>query len=729
MVSLKALTQQTRLADDRIICLAGGLDLNGNYFSDTFIDPVTKTLMLLPAPLYPDWYTDNTGIFTKPAVSDFTASTPSNWFADGDYKYGTEGGAYISSIGNAPGTLVYNTTPAKNRGFYVSIFAYGGGDNYTLVEMGWNSTPSIGSSVGLRLYSGGEMEVWKDGVLKGVYNISGAISASQQTNIPIDLFLIPSRKKELLVITRNGNGFTHIFDDIEETDTDPIITPAQKFFVNIPVAKAQVQIAPLKFKTSGYATSLPYQLSKPPENTDTLIKWDNPTFAGGTSKNWFIMGDSPYSGSPTTTTQASLVATDGTSFVANGSNSECRLKVAITGDGDYTPFIYGAQVGYNAVFLNTDNSEEFEVLPYLLELGLDVPEGPTDTSLRVVVKEPYTLSASGIANFLDVSNRPYKFSVDSVDVIDGVSEPVAYDASTTDLTQRADFQIRDRWKPLENYMFTERVVLDSQTFTNGLKFILTSVGISSGSIFIEESGFILPSVAPKECGEFNLTIEVGDTASEWIQRLFETFASSWYYGFEPSASGIIFVAKSEETMNAEDPEIVLYPSIQSAIDNGISSSDAWKYVYRSYRQEKLEPEANDIRVTGWDIRDGRAIQSHKIDLDSVDVTLAPSLQPSNWLGEVRHYGYVSVNLTSQDACNRACEYLYNHLTPSIYLSQIHCEFLVNSSDIPIWKGKNIYLYGIGKFRIVSFGIDIERVMSSSPSWTWQEGTYSLRYVG
>ena len=63
---------QARQARDRIGFSAGGDDFNtGSFFSDTYIDPLTSTLMLRPRPLYTAFYTGNTAPYDKLGLADF----------------------------------------------------------------------------------------------------------------------------------------------------------------------------------------------------------------------------------------------------------------------------------------------------------------------------------------------------------------------------------------------------------------------------------------------------------------------------------------------------------------------------------------------------------------------------------------------------------------------------------------------------------------------------------
>lgn len=721
---------QKRLSHNRIACVAAGLELDGPYWEHVWIDPVTKSLMLRPGPMYPEWYTSNTGKFEKLDLADFDPGDPTLW--QEEVKFSDAAGKYLSSLSNAPGSLVAKTAFGLNRAVYLSFFFYSAGDNYIVLEGGWNPNPNYLESVGFRIYGNGDFELWKGGVLVGLYNVSGFIVGDQKANQMIDLMLIPCRRRELLVVSRQGNGFSHVFEYILETDEAPVILPNEKFWVDFPSSKAQVQIAPIKFETSGYATSLDYQLSEAPTGTDTKEQYDNPAFAGGNDKDWLIWGDPPYAGSQPTTTTATFVTKENGAFTANGSNKEVRIKVQITGDGNYSPTIYGAQVAYEAISDDTDASEEVVIDDYCEELALDIPDDPTGVTFRVQLLRPEHLDANVVAKLKRINNRPAKLHLDGIVWVDAQGGSPQWEMSTTDFTQRLTLEFRDRWKSLENYRFTDRVPLDGWQLVDALKFIITcATGLEDdpdpevSAFSFDDLDFRIQPIPQPEAGDFNVVIEIGDTAAEWVQRLIEDYSATWFYGFRPTEFGVKFWFKSPATLDSADAVYELWPSIEDAITAGKSELEAWKFVYREYSEETLPPEANDIRVTGWDPRLRRALQSHYPDENSKDPTIAPSAKPDNWIGEPLLYGLMDPAITSQAVCDDACRLLFDRMTPIKVVGEIECEALVLENSVPVWRGDNVYLHGKGLYRVISGCIDSEKEPKTGDEWQWRPAHYCL----
>lgn len=720
---------QKRLAHDRIAAVAAGEEFDGPYWDHTWLDPVTKTLMLRPGPLYPEWYTSNTGKFEKLALSAFDPSDPDQWKEE--LKFSDAAGVYLSSLGNAPGSLLAKSTFGVNRGVYLSFFFYSAGDNYVVVEGGWNPNPNYLESVGFRIYGNGDFELWKNGALVGLYNISGYIVGDQKSNQMLDLMLIPCRRRELLVVSRQGNGFSHVFEDILETDEAPVIVPNQKFWVKFPNSKAQVQIAPIKYETTGYATGIELQLGIAPEGTDTLQEFDNPAFAGGADQEWQIWGDPPYAGSTPTTSNAVLVTKENGAFTANGENKDARVKVTITGDGNYTPFVYGAQVAYNAVIDETDASEETAVDEYLEEFAIDIPDDPTGVTFRVQLIEPDHLDATVLANLKRVNNRPAKLVLDGVTWIDAQGGSPQWDMSTSDATQRLTLEFRDRWKSLENYRFRDRVPLDGLQLVDALKFLVSTIGLQDdddpaiSDFDFDELDYRIEPIPQTQCGDFNVVIEIGDTAADWVLRLIEDYSATWFYGFKPTQDGVKFCFKSPATLDQADFVYELWPTIEEAIIAGKPELEAFKWVYRSYDEETLPPEANDIRVTGWDPRLRRAIQTHYPDHESQDPTIAPSARNDNWIGEPLLYGLIDPAITSQAICDGAAQLLFDRMTPVRIVGEIECEAMVLDNNIPVWRGDNVYLHGKGLYRVVSGCIDSEKEPYGVDAWQWRPARYCL----
>lgn len=700
--------RQRRQRDDRIGLLAGGLDLNGTQWSNVWIEPVTKTLILRPGPRFDAWQTTSTGIYARLGKSDYTLNDATKW-----EEHNSNGAAskYLhlkdSAAGSADRSAITTTTWTKNRGFWLSWFASNWGDDrFVAMECGWSNTVGAATGVSLRFYSTGEAEVWKDNAILAFYKISGFTGGHQTASSYVSVLLIPGRRRELTVVSNQGDGFSHVFDDIAEDAADPAITGATKFWWKVPAGLAQVECAPLQYSASGYATSLLYEMAEAPVPADVYETWDNAAFAGGLARPWRIFGDPAYAG--TTGASASLRKHNdaATLFVADGNEKRCTVRVDLTGDGLYTPFVYGAQIGFAAQPDETDGGASFDAVSKALSLSLEVPEEPSDVGFDAVLKSPDVVGAS-VSKLLVVSNRPCKVALGTgaseVVLLDGLTEAVSWTEAISDEARRVHLTVRDGWKALENYIFRERLCLDGLALETALRKVVELVLHDSVSYDLDATGFTIGEVPLAECGEFNAVCEVGDRASEWVTALVEDYAANWFYGLVPTAAGVAFQFKDPNLLSVT-PEATLYDTVADYLAATSQSADplAWKHTYRNYRERRLEPEANDVRVTGWDPRARKAFQTWKPDTASMEVSTPPALRPDNWLGAKRRYGLIDPKITTQEMADTATELLSERLTKVRVFAEWESNMLLRTDGAPVWRGRVVRLDGKGDFRVVSF---------------------------
>ena len=289
------------------------------------------------------FWTSNSGVYAKPALADLTFSTTFREFT----RFPSAGSYWQTSTANA---WIKTATLAKNRGVFLGWHNYTAGDEFLQYTCGWGTTTDTTNGVVLEVYSKGKIKVYKDGLIVKTIHLSF-------TADDLNWFmLIPARKRELFIILNGIGGEVILFTDISETDADPTITPAQKFWVKNATGSLDVQVAPLKFQTSGDIITPVTSFSHAPDAAAVAETWANPAIFGGTTA-YHIYGAPAYAGTFTLT--ASLRNEDNSGvFVQNSTNTKCRLKIAFSaGDGIYSPFIYGISTAFKSEFINTDNSE------------------------------------------------------------------------------------------------------------------------------------------------------------------------------------------------------------------------------------------------------------------------------------------------------------------------------------------------------------------------------------
>ena len=707
---------QKRMSRDRLSILAQGSyeGTNGRVcgwhptlFSNVWCDPITFTLMLRPLQLSENWHTLATGSYARLTKSSFTFANSSKW---SDSSRDFNGDTWLVADNCSSEWALTTSTWAKNRPWFISWMSFNtGSDYYKEIEFGWNSTASGASGPSMRVYSNGKVEVWEDGALLGSGSIGGNSQASQAPDQNgastagqwTTLLVIPFRKREILFYSpTTGGGFTWVFDDIDEDDANPTITPATKFWFMRPSGSANVQCAPITFATSGYACSDLQSFALPPETGRTV--------------DTRLYSDVPYYG--TSSVAASLVETDGsTVFVPDDVLIEALIKVSFTSDGTCTPFVYGALAAYGPEFTDTDDSEQADI-PLIAndgeavasDLRLTVTERAGDTRFSFTVRNP---DGSGIAGIDTISNRPVLVKIGTQYLMDGRNEPPHKAFGMNAELHTLQFDVRDWWVALERYRFQEPVPLDNVALKDALEWILGTVGVDSSLIDIEDPAYTIPSVSGTQSGEWGTCIKAGDTAAEWIERLFETYAGNWFYDFVPTATGIKFVAKSPASLS-ETPDLELFDTWQDSYDWFISNSytadqarnSAPILVINTFRTDALAPECNEVRVTGHDPRLDKPIQAYKRDLDSIDAELLPSMRPANWLGELSRFALGEPSLTTQASVERCVELLFPRLTSSRNMAEWDGKMLFKEDGSPIWKGDCVE-YNSVNYRITALTVD------------------------
>ena len=672
---------------DRVI----GWDLNNS--SDTAVDPSTFTAFLGMYQNSPTWHTTFTGNYARKRKTDFAFLTSANW-----EEQQIKGTADYWLLGkNLPNneTILTTATFGANRGFFVSILVPSTGtEEYEVYQAGWNTTATYAAGVGVRLFSSGRMMIYRGGNFLGERQISGANTGSNTGQRWVSLLLIPGRRNELIVIPDQGTGFSFEFEELRDT-TAPEITPAStKFWMKFPgdgTRSVTVQICPLTYPTSGYICAKTSYFSEPPATGDTMITEEN-------------FRDLAGAGTTAVTSSLREVTNVATTFVPNGVKKSCTQRFDLTGDGNYTPFVYGGVDGYTYTHVDTDDAELADITDATTSRVLKVGETADSDELSLVSIGIPVLTAAGMEDPIGHSGRPVKVEIDGETIFDGVTLPPSIDAAPDEAAYEIGIKAESLWKLLEAYQFRSPYPLDGLTLLNAIKFLLRTAGIKDASMDIEDPTITIDEMGGASSGEWGQIIQPGDTAAKWIETLFETYASDWFYGFVPKdGGGMKFLAQSPTGLGTTSV-VTLWGTVAEAtaqlVTEGYSAGDAAKFhahrLWQDYREEKLEPECNELRITGQHPRTGDLIQSYKKDTASMDATTLPSLRPSNWLGYRSIVAIAHPGLTTRTAVDRAVNALYPRLTKQRRLASFKCPNLIRLTPTGqfIWKPMRVTLKNV-----------------------------------
>jgi len=723
---------QDRLAVDALSTLVSGRDWDPTAWEDIWVDPVTNTCMLRPAPKYVGWTTTTSGIYAKWGLSNFTLTPSSGWQAQNV----DQGGAFMYYNGlNSSGLAGVGPALGVNQPMVAELFTQGATNApYGILDVGWSSTGDSTGGVALRFYADGSADVYKNGYLVGTYSGGGNspeyFDAGQSTGLTLgggatpmaprgyqSILLIPCRDRELLVVSSMGGGFCHIFQDLPEGVAGQAITPAETFWFQVqPQAAANLRFAPLQYAASGYLC--------------------------GVQSNWRF---APPSGDPTFEVYEALSDPSGLvtpSVVTPSTNpysvaNQVQVKLSLTSGSapNWTPFVYGCRAYYPAQTEQTSASA-LELLPYVMAFNLDVSDTVGGTRATVTLKQPTAIATAGGAAITTMCHRAIQILDEEGMILNGIAEPphwsdsFGFDTTAYDSNQEIELEIRDMWKLAEEYIFSDPVPLDGMTLADAYALVASMIGLPTSLVYVSPTGadFTLPFMAASG-GEWAFLCDVGDKGSEILDRLHQTYAATWFHGFRPNSTAasppiLSLIDPADTTTGYSLPSsaaVTLYPSIS---DSGAT----WQTLYRSYKTQILEPEANDIWVTGRDPRGGKPILAHKADTASQTVTTVPASRPANWLGSIRKYGWVDPAITTIGAAQYAIGLLYDRLTPAREIVEFECEYLPG-----VWRGDLVTLVRPTgdpvTVRIKTFSGSFDHVgtfgSSTTPDGVWRP----CRYVG
>lgn len=716
---------QSRRKDDRLAVSAAGLEFNSNYYSDTWIDPVTHTVMLRPPQCNDAYWTSHTGANAKLAAGSLSFLTSGNWLANDPFNMGSATYFKTEVAGEWMRTA---SALLKNRAVWISFFNFAAGDRAVQIECGWSNTSSTAGGTALKFWTNGDLEVYDAGTL--IYTGHVAINPNDYNHY----LLIPSRGRELLVVnTKDQSGVRVVFDSITEGSATPQITPAEKFWLKSPSGSCNAAINPVIFPTTGYASSFQLSFNEGPATAATQE-------AG--SPYWF--GTYGYPGT-TSVTRSLRAYDDSGAFTPDGSLQKCIIRCTLAGDAAYTPFVEAAEAAYPFVFDTTTGTPVTTGINQIHSIDLNVSAGSQGAVWTFGLFDP---ANSGITALDTQFNRPVQIKLGTTVLCHGLGSPGQITLSPNTDTYFQEYTVRDYNKELERYIFADRTSLRGYNLAQAIEFVVGQV-VPAAQIDVETSTFILGDVPPETAEDQAPMIEVGDTAQSWLDRLHEDYAPGREYGFEPTASGVFFKSYKASTIGST-AVVKLYQSIEAAVTGltaeGWSAGNAAALApYRCYGEvskQTFEPEANDVRITGMDARTKRPIQAFKRNTTDCDPTITVASRSTSWIGTRLRVGIVDDQVNSQTEVNAMASELYTKATTLKKTIQFQADFPIIYADhttiadgYPLWVNQRVHLVGEGIYAIRSMQghFDIELTDATAANIALGAGpartfTYTADYI-
>jgi hypothetical protein len=655
---------------------------------NTYVEPISKTLMLAPMVTLPAWSTSTSGLHARTRKTDFTLTETAKWKEEqvklaGDYYLMGEGlGA------NSGGVSV--TTFAKNRGWYVGFHVYSPGDaDQVELEVGWGSSVGDTASVSLKFWAFGKVDIYKGGVLVDTGTYSGSRGSANQAGQFVQILLIPCRFRELLIVGLSaGDGHKTVFEDIADTDSSPTIVAASNFWFRKPNgATCRVQLAPLKFPTSGSAIGAKTVWKRAPQT--------------GEAVSTSYLRDVPFYG--TSATGAEFLDSTGAAWVSNGTRKSGNIRVNLTGDGTATDFVHFATATVSPRLASTPNSAK-SLVNFTRKLSMVFDESLQSTKFTAEIVDPSEAQSSlPVPALLTQSNRPFEIKEGTALIAKLTSLPMKSSLEANSEAEVARFEaLPEIVRKLLDTRIDDPYPGDGLLIENFFNYVCSACGLESSEYYCSPSGFTLEFGGSPSEGEFGTQVQAGASGFETLSQLHQDLCATWFFGLELSATGLRLALLSPSEMEST-------PAIDMYLDEATATADSKpNNVFYEWERGTIEAEANDIWVTGFDPRTRRPIVVHKADTASQAPTTAVGSRPGNWIGGIRKYGLQQRQFTSVAVCTRSAEILYDRLTPAKAIRTAEGIAMKDGSGVYIARGRMIRVWEESawvKYRVISARIE------------------------
>lgn len=686
---------QRRMKDEALFSVVFGGDLDhgwdDTYRSNMWVDPVTKTARLWYGPNDPLWLTSGTGIYQRYRKADYTLVDPGNW--DEETVLHTSDYYLVNRNTN---TTVRTPTLAANTGIYMSFFPFSTTtDDTKILEFGFGSGATHSDAIAIDLYASGRCELFRYGVLSGVYTLGDIAAGRSQANSRslgqqyVGLWLIPGRFKELTVVSTRGGGFSHVCTDLDDLIPNGIITPNAPFWWRVPSGRAVVQAAKLQCKSPGFICGKRSYFRKAPIASVLLSKTVMADLNGGTA------------------TMTLRTPDNSAAFVPNGVNTQLLMRVdCVASSGGRSPEVYSATIAFDPTYVTTPSLEQFDATGYCTEMDLDVPETNTPATCKLTFLNPRQMESDGLDRPDYMTRRPIQLKSGGITWFDGRSSAPPYKEAATREADSFTIEIMNLLDVVGRYRFRDEVPLWGMSAVTGFKAIAHWSGIEDSRIKVSSTDAVFFGTNLSPCdGEFGERIEVGDTGEKLMTELHRDYIGLWFMSEVPTPTGVeIWIKPEAELM--QDPDVILWPTKVQAyaywlpkVGDDLAKQYASRYTYQTYGETLLEAETNDIWVSGQDPRTKQPIVVNFPDRASQDPTLLPSERGINHTGEINTYAYGSTALTSLALCVRTATLLEPRLMNRRDLGAVTTEMHFKANGTPVWKGDVIDLAYRGRYRV------------------------------
>lgn len=705
---------QQRIEHDRQATLLDGTswrtDRNANFQKNTWIDPVTRSCILLPNVMESAFDTTFSGRFARFRKADYSLVSPTKW-VEAEGGRGT-GDWWLESLGVQPEWVVTSSKWKANQGFYLSWFSYNANiSKSSAIFAGWFHDANANDPILVfHFLTGGYVDVFYKGNFERTYtlgrpkqNEEGNERGEQQQQEFTDMLLLPWRNREVMILPAGGDPVVHVLEALSEGNIDPIIPKDSYFCWQVRDTQAKVQLAPVLFRKPDYPSgaNLAFACAQPTTFLDPPIQGLVPTeraihYGEGTGdvvKARLMNADNsaPYVADGSLNSVDAVIRVDFTDVPVGGDTLNWDGELAHV----RTPYVYGAEVVFDAVTAPTDGAEK-DLLDYCLEVRLSVERDQPQASLSFTLEDPDQFEAEH-PYFTTLDFRPVQLRLGPNVLFEGVAGDISYQDAATDKGRRGTFRAKDAWQFFESYMLSDVVPLDGLELHEAVR-KLAEIPKAPISMDIPDVAFTIPAPGTDSAGNFHTILDVGETVADGLNRVREAFAANFLMGFRASTEYEFYFLDPDEADTTSRFELYRTRAEAEAAYPGKGR----EHVYRSYRAEPAPMEVTDIRIQGFDPHTAKPILAHVAHSERPeDPTTPVTGRTALWSGSPRKYAFSAKELTSTALIKRAARLLARRLLRRRVYVEFESEFMVPDGDRPVWAGDVVTLEGYGKVRILA----------------------------
>jgi hypothetical protein len=684
-----------------------------NRSTNVWREPLTGVVMLAPLPTTSAWATMTYGNYTRLSKASYALTTPAKWVEN---HRGLDGNIYLESLGVNEIVTTAESWPA-DQPFFLSIYVPGVPKlaEQAILECGWGSP---GTGIWLRIRANGQVAVYKDSEQISVGTLAYAARQKSINLSTVNLMLLPIRPRRagadadegrLVIATDQGGGHVVRFDGLIASGL-PIV-PAGAFWWRVPVGKASVQLAPLRFATTGTLWGPLRPLRYAP---DFGMAWSGRAFQGRCG---------PQSGGPLA--QYNLYRSDrATVFSATGALNEVVPCVTLSSiAGTATPCIEAFDAEFGATFTTTHNGP------------IDIARVAQSVSFAVDEEGVGTLSATATRGDLEtlgvdrphlIGDRPFALSLlfggnTRIVVMRGTLEKPVWtpgDGAANGAGDLIELRGTDRTAAFEACRLVEGLPFDDERLADIVPYLVTRAGFPSASVTVSATPLRVAASPGLALGTWASVPQRGDSVKELLDKLKADYCANWWTGWAPSGvsndagGGVIYRWDSPMDLPVV-PAITLYESRADALAAGVPAAEVPERVIRGIKRHPTLAEANQVIVVGQRESDQRLLFGEINDAASQAAAAAPAARPENWMGGfVRRVIDVDPLIQSQDNADYGAGVLASRLMQDRHIADISCSLLLQPNSAPVWRSQVFRIVLRGRQKWEDFRIlEILRALS------------------